>query len=559
MAAAPFGAPVRARPRTTRQRQAGAQPPTRRFPVPLAAFAVAAFLLLGWSRNHYWDEYFYLYSALAHSPRELIGLEHESGLFPVGFFSGKIGHVVLLEGLIALLGVGRRALLGVQFVYTAILLGFVAAGYAVFRQLVDARRSRRATAVLLFLPVTMYLAWKPLSETPSLLLVTLACAAFLASFRAPLGAAPAAVSVTAPVTAVWRSRVLVAASILALALGALCRITMVVCFAGLVAALLAAGDRRFPRRRVIRRAVVVFTGAALLAGIGLALAGGSDLPSLTLAWRVATRPNPLERVYALFFAVQAFLFVLLLVPPRRWSHGSRLALTWMLVAAVPFMAGHEPRYYAPALLPLALLAASGLQRLSSLVGGAGRPWAWGAALAGIVLVNRAGLSELMPHEVDQRDLAAIVPSSGTLFVPWTSDYGFLRFAFPRRRIFLALSETNDSDYHWHGRPGDMRPQDQAWAGGGYAGGIDTLERQPGPWYYVGWTYNPAVLRARTLFERMGIHLLDDFDRLHLHSHLAGSWIWWDPALELRPVARRGRYSLYRIERRPERAQTIATQ
>jgi len=75
---------------------------------------------------------------------------------------------------------------------------------------------------------------------------------------------------------------------------------------------------------------------------------------------------------------------------------------------------------------------------------------------------------------------------------------------------------------------------------------------------VGWTYNPAVLHARRIFQRMGIHLLDDFNRLHLHSHLAGSWIWWDPDLELRPVARRGRYSLYRIERRAPLAHGIGT-
>jgi hypothetical protein len=175
------------------------------------------------------------------------------------------------------------------------------------------------------------------------------------------------------------------------------------------------------------------------------------------------------------------------------------------------------------------------------------------------MLNRAGMRDLMPHEVDQRDLAAIVPASGTIFVPWTSDYGFLRFEFPRRRILLALSETNDSDYHWRGTPGVMRPQDQEWAGPGrYAGRRDFLEREPGPWYYVGWTYNPAVLHARRIFQRMGIHLLDDFNRLHLHSHLAGSWIWWDPDLELRPVARRGRYSLYRIERRAPLAHGIGT-
>ncbi|HEX5387341.1 MAG TPA: glycosyltransferase family 39 protein [Gemmatimonadales bacterium] len=523
----------------------------------LAVTACAAFFLaLSFTSHRYWDEYFYLYSALAHAPRDLIALEVESGLFPIGFFSGKIGHVVLLRLLLDTFGTGQRALFAVQLCYALMSLGFVAAGYAVYRQLLDARRARRAALVLLFLPVTLYLGWKTLSEVPSLLLVTLASWAFLRSYRIG-GAGGAAVGTSS------RAAHLAAASI-ALALGALCRLTAVVAFGGLLAALLVAGDPRFRRAAVARRGALVGAGAFVLTTLGLWVVGGSDLSSVVLAWRVMTRPHPLERMYALVFFLQAFIVVLAFVPLPPWRRGLRLPSAWLAVSALPFLAGHEPRYYAPALLPLALLASVGLRRLGSLVFGSRRSWGWAVVLGAVVVADRLAFAPLMPYELNQRELTGAVEPlvaagpaatpaatpAGTVLVPWTSDYGFLRIAFPRLNVVLCLSETNDSDYHWRGRPGPMRPRDGAWAGPGrYAGSRAELARLPGPWYYVGWTYNRPVLRARALLRRVGSHYLDDFSRRDLHSHLAGSWIWYDPALTLTPVARVGQYSVYRVTAR----------
>ncbi len=52
---------------------------------------IAVFLLLSWSDGHYWDEFYYLYSALAHSPAELLRFEVQTQHFPTGFFSEKLG------------------------------------------------------------------------------------------------------------------------------------------------------------------------------------------------------------------------------------------------------------------------------------------------------------------------------------------------------------------------------------------------------------------------------------------------------------------------------------
>ncbi|HZI76742.1 MAG TPA: hypothetical protein VFD73_22480, partial [Gemmatimonadales bacterium] len=58
------------------------------------------FAVLGWSNAHHWDEYFYLFSSLMHSPSELLRYEMQTAIFPPGFFTEKIGHVLLLRFLI---------------------------------------------------------------------------------------------------------------------------------------------------------------------------------------------------------------------------------------------------------------------------------------------------------------------------------------------------------------------------------------------------------------------------------------------------------------------------
>lgn len=537
MAAGP-GAPVRP-PAEAGDRRGPRGTPRRRSGAARAlwpSLAAALFLALAWTPRHHWDEYFYLFSALEHSPRALIALESEGGLFPSGFFSGKIGHIVLLKLLIRLFGAGERALALIQTAYALMVLGFVAAARGLLGELVGQRRAARAALVLLFLPVTLYLGFKTLSEVPGLLLAAAGSWAFLRSVRASGGARPA----------------LGSAAALALAAATLCRVTGIVFFAGLVAGLLAAGDPRFPRRAVAERAIGIALAVAALTSLTLWLLGGSDLPSVRLAYRVATRPNPLERVAALLLFLQSFAIALAFLPRPPWSRGLRLAAVWLAVCACPFLVGHEPRYYAPALVPLALLAAAGVARIGRLAGRRAE-WGWIGALAGLVLVNRAFIAPLMAYEVDQRSLTALVDgpalphSDPTYLVSWSSDYSFLRFAFPGKRIRLVLSETLDSDYRQRGRPGPLAPPDRAWAGpDGYVGSLAELAPLPHPWYYLGWTYNPIVLRLRDLTLRLGSRYLDPPARLGLHNHLAGSWIWYDSSLVLEPAARAGQYYAFRV-------------
>jgi hypothetical protein len=509
----------------------------------LAGLAGVAFLVLSWSSHHHWDEFLYLFSSASHTPAELMRVDTVTNLFPPGYLSGKIGHIALLHTLVAVTGHGQAALLELEAIYAALVLAAVAVASALYRELLNERLARRSSVVLLFLPLTLYLAYKLLSEVPAFLLTTLASWAFVRAFRAASRRSTA---------------LLLSASAAALAAAMLCRVTAPVGFVGLVLGLLAGGDTRFPRLTLLRRAVLVGLGALAVHAAVLGAFGGSELRLLRLAEAVAGTSKGFQRAYAIVSFIQAFLLVLPFAFRRPWTPALRMAFVWLLVTVLPNLSGHEPRYYTPALLPLAIVAGIGLDRLTRRIRMPQRSWAWSTALAGMVLVNRATLMPLMPYEVDQRDLAqvgnglGVGESRGTILVPWVTDYCFLRFVFPQLPIRLAMSSTLRGRYPGQGRVGPIAPSDQAWAGrSSYVGALSTLERSPRPWYYVGWSYNPVMLRIRSLLQDTGVDLLGDPRRTGWHDHLAESWIWDDPRLSMRPMGGVGQYEVFRVTPRAQ--------
>src|SRR3954447_23362769 len=500
--------------------------------------AVAGFALIGWSNAHHWDEYFCLYSSFIHSPSELLHYELSSAIFPPGYFTEKIGHVVLLRVLTRLLEPGDLSLYAIQAVFTALLLGYVWASYRLLRDLFGPGEARDSTLVLLFSPLTLYLAYKLLSEEPSLLFVTLGSWAFVRSY---LAATPRARGIA------------LALAVPLLAVGALCRITGIVAFPGLVLGLLVVGDPRFGRGRLLIRAVLTGVAAALLYTGVLAWYGGNVFRVLGDIHQVVSLHPPLERAFALGSFVQTFAIALPFAWLERSRPSARVSAVWLILATVPFLAGHEPRYYAPAMTPLAILTALGLRSLAGRLAGARWEYAWAGLLAVLVLINRIFLIPLMPYEVEQGKLLGLFHQlqrqapGGTYLVPWISDYSLLRFSSPGSRVDLCLSELPGSRVSEPGHAGQLDASDQWWAGAShYIGSDRALAKEPRPWEYLGWTYNPADMKL--------IHLLGDVGvraptAVHLHNHLAGSWIWTDPLLRRRLAEQSGPYFVYQIQRR----------
>jgi hypothetical protein len=266
---------------------------------------------------------------------------------------------------------------------------------------------------------------------------------------------------------------------------------------------------------------------------------------------VATHPAA-QRVYALAL----FLQTLVLVLPFAWWRNSDAkpwtASLWLVASAAPFLAGHEPRYYAPALVPLALLAADGFRRAADVLFGARFRYAWVALLSTSALVSRAFLIPLMPHEVEQSRLLKLYhllharSPNATYFIPWISDYSLLRFAFPNDSIMLCLSNLPGSRHFVPGHGSAIAGPDQWWVGADhYVGSRSALLERSQPWYYVGWSYNPAALRLERLLRLVGGEALMLKGR-RLHDHLAGSWIWHDRSLALSHAIGVGQYQVYRV-------------
>jgi hypothetical protein len=268
---------------------------------------------------------------------------------------------------------------------------------------------------------------------------------------------------------------------------------------------------------------------------------------------VLTTHPPLQRAFALALFVQTLALALVFAWRSRSEPGTRMAWVWFAASGLPFLAGHEPRYYIPALIPLAVLAAAGLRGAADWLFGPRLRQGWVVLLAALVLINRLVLIPLMPYEVQQgrllalfRTLSASAPGA-TYLIPWITDYSLLRFGFPVAHIELCLSHTPQSRYTHPGHGGELAEPDQWWAGH-YVGSPPALSRKPAPWYLIGWTYNPAALSLQRLLRPVGLERLVRKGP-QLHNHLAGSWIWHDRSLTLTPRDRLGQYHVYEVSAR----------
>ena len=507
----------------------------------LPLLAAALFLLVSWTPDHYWDEFFYLFSAAAHSPRELVRFEPHQTLFPNGFFTGKIGHVVLLHLLLGWFGPGRVSLITIQAIYAVMVLAFSAAAWGLLRELLGRRSASRSALVLLFLPVTTYLGYKTLSEVPSMLFVTLGCWSFLRGVREDDPS---------------RRLLLLGLAALGLAAGALCRVTGMLTFVGLALALYLGRDPRFSGPVLIRSAGVLALSLSFYLAVLYGL-GGSLSQLAGLAYHVASRRGAgVQRLYALALTLQMFALVLPWGLRRHPGPAARISVIWLAATALPCLAVYEPRYYAPALIPLAVLAAAAIWSAARSWFGMHHRWGSIVVLSALVLANRLVFAPLMPYEIDQARLTAVMQQlqrtspGGSYLVPWISDWAFLRVAFPRATTLLCMSAIPQLRYTAGERWGPMPPSDRWWVGSSrYVGSLAALEEARPPWYYIGWTFSPSLLRLRERLEQIGIHWADDPERAGWHDHLAGSWVWRDPSLALTPLKQQGQYHVFRIQLR----------
>lgn len=519
-------------------------------PALLLSLSAIALLLIGFGLGHHQDEYFYLFSVLHYPTGELMKLEvglasgifpEGYGIFPEGFFAAKIGLVVILRFLVQLLGSGLWSLLMIQFIFALMLIGFVVVSYVLLREIFEKREALYISVVLMFLPISVYLDHKVLSEVPSLLFTALGCWAFLGSFRSPNR---------------WRSAGFIVLAAIGLLLGVLCRFTSFLFFAGLVLGLFVLRNGLYSWTKVFIRASLVSVCLIIMMFAFYKLIGLSYQGLIAITMGVVERRESLGvKLYELMMSVQLFLpsLVLAIWPP--WSSRTRLALVWMGVCTLPFVFGlrhFEPRYFYTALVPLSILAYLGLQRFTAILSRYRISWVF--LLVTLVLGNRLFFARLVPYEIDQNQYLKIMTGlihrypSATYLIPWLSDYSFLRFTFPKQDIRLSWSKgrsegeeifPNEAFRHWVGEKN-------------YVDSLELLNQLPRPWIYVGWTYNPAVINLKERLQWFGIDYLKEIEQQEgLQDHIALSWIWSNPALRLKQIAQVGLYRAFEIQQEHE--------
>jgi hypothetical protein len=486
------------------------------------------------------------------------------GIFPNGFFSGKLGFVVLLRGLMVALGGSWTAVVVIRGLFAMLCVLGAACVVGLVRTLTPERRPELPLvgAVALASPIVLYCGFKTLSEVPALLLVTAACWTFASALdRGPLASARGFAERPSGRPFVDRGLPLgpgLGLTAVVLAFATLTRITAVVGFVSFVVALPLLADRRYSWRRAWGWAtLVVLAHAAVVFAVYLPLGVTPDR-FRALAQSVTGRSQGAGvAFYALALTVQAL--GLLAVIGLRWPMPARqrFALGWAALGSVPYVLSAsylEPRFFYLTVPALAMLACDGLERVK-----AWTPWpragtaAQYLTLAVLTVVNRAALVPLMPFELDERPYRETMTTlerehpGGTVLAPWLSDFCYLTLSRQDVQVVLAFSRTYGSGAVF------STPGFREWVGASsYAGTPDELAGFPEPWKYVGWTYNPAVLRVQDSLAAVGLLSSQSPDDMNLLNHLTASWVWSSPRFALAPVQGVGPYRAFLVRRVPER-------
>lgn len=509
----------------------------------LAAGLPLLFIACSWTTEHYWDEYYYLFSVSRHSVATLLTLEPalSDGIFPNGFFSGKLGFVVLLRGVVSMLGDGPSAILATRILFTLMMIGTAVATWLLMRAFVNDRRlAIQAAALLLLAPLTVYLGFKVMSEVPSLLAATLAGWQFVETIRTS--------------DSRLRSRGLALAAI-GFAAAMLFRLTSALFVGGIIVASLISRPGGMDVRRVITDAAIVCAGTLALSAAVLMLTVDAPLARFGgLAESVTGRsPGAIVVLYALalFAQLVIILVVAALRPMTRLVAG---ALAWLAIALLPYVITAqyvEPRYFFTGLPPFALLAAIGLNNLVTRAPAARRPVFAAVIAVSLVVVDRALFAGVMPYEIRESDYGALVEHvdesrpQATLVAPWLSDFCYLSTAFPGRRVALSMSQTYGTGTVF------QSPEFLRWAGAAnYVADSEDLEKLPAPRVYVGWEYSPTVEALDRYLSPLSLGYLDNAERrARLLNHLTPSWLWHSPQYRLTPIATEGAYRAFAIEER----------
>ena len=475
------------------------------FSLVLASF----FLILSYDRLYQWDEPFYIYNA-AFVPASDYGT----------FLTAKYGHLFLLKTFIGLTGTGLDAIFYLNLIYASMVLCFVFVSFMVLRDIMgNEDNALYATIVLMFLPLTLFISFKTLSEVPALLFVSLSMLSYVSGLK--------------EVHRV-RSIFLLLLSGILLFFGTLCRLDASVMFFSFFVAMVTIRNDKFGIRKMFSSFVVVCMvfSTLILSEIVLLNINPFYLAfEVNEVWHSPFYANLLRLgyvggIFSLFIALSMFNYK---------ETDFKFALIWFMAANIPILILIDYiniRHYYCCIVPFSILVLMGSKELFKIAKRSGldeKPIKTGFACLFVLMVvgNMFFMEAFVENELDERaythlfeDIDALY-SDRIILIPYAFvDYSFLKFAFPDEEIFNVQSiEDTEEEYS-----------------GDYLGDTVSLEQfNDTTILYISW-------RSRRE------HLLFKDEECGTYNY---SWITRDPRIELTKVLEEGdirriRYEVYSV-------------
>ena len=397
---------------------------------------LVCFFIFSYDGIHHWDEASYLYNAAFSEPSELETFHHF-----------KIGHLLILKSLVQIVGMGMTGLLFISFAYAVMMLCFVYFSFIFLKRLLG-QEAYYATIVLAFLPLTLYLSFKALSEVPSLLFGIISLLSLLYAFS--------------PITITRRSLMLLASGVF-LFLSSLCRVEALIMLASFILALLI--TRKFKTRVIALYGCFVLTLSILLTLIGVTLLtlNLQDMFLYATTFQEKTRYTLLENILMAF--LEGGLFYPFIFPSffRYKDEHFKFALFWLVfasVSSVVIMDHIEARRLCWNIIPLSILIFIGMketyEKMRNKLNRKGvllsAPKVLFVFLFFLLLVGNYFLIAHGPDKIDERDYSGLFERLDNIYgddkvilVPnKDADYCFIKFAFPEE-IVIKVGEEGEPE------------------------------------------------------------------------------------------------------------------
>jgi hypothetical protein len=396
-------------------------------------------------------------------------------------------------------------------------------------------RSTWAVAIGVVSPLSVWLAFKLMAESPAFLFASVSALALARASRVNGGRCEA-----------WA---LLSGASLALSFGTM--VYMPLLTLGFAVSLYA--TRTLDQRRAVRAlALAAFAGSAtawiIFSALGLA---PGDYFRMYEFYR-AYEKSWLVNLFGVLTGGSLLWAAVPLAFANRDRRAARRLLLWVVVALLPVMVlssnYFEARFVIVVAPPLVCLFVLAVERLSS---GRRMLATQVAALSGVAALSFVSLP-FLPYEMSSREIDGIIDDyieerDAVVLVPWNyTDFHYLRLRYPDRSVLLVQSPVDEEgavvdDAAWERRMGQIY-------GGLFISDLQGLEGfAHRPLYYLGHGRMPPFENLARLGRSIGLPVVSaQIDRMNPLEHVTHSWMWNHPAVKLTPIVQGGHYRLFSV-------------